>query len=96
MAIEIVGLTCPPGVYTLFSDGKTGLVSVSLRGSTGGRVAVGATQPAANTPDYYSVRPSGLAPAGLLLTAGQGLTSTDKFWLMPDTTAPVTVEVVRG
>lgn len=87
MAKEMKRITCAAGVYTQISTGQAN-VSFLTTLVYGGRVAFGATQPAANTEDYHTVHPSTDYEFGSL-----GL--TDYLWYKPNSAAE-TLEVIRG
>lgn len=72
---SIVRTVCPVGVYTLISDSNAS-VTFTPPSKAGGRMAMGASQPAANTPNYCTCAGGKDVELGSLVST--------KIWWMPN------------
>lgn len=88
MAVDIKVISCPAGSYTLLAQDKTNC-TFQLRTVGSGRLAISATQPAANTSDYFRVTSSDPAELG-------SLSGTEDVYFMPEGTSAIEIEVIRG
>ena len=87
MAASIVRTICPVGVYTLIADQKD-RITFRVRSLDGGRLAVGASQPAPTEQHYKSFKGGEdieLPPMG----------STTRYWWM-SLRSDQAIEVIMG